>query len=101
LPIVRFALRSLVMIRTALSIAFALALSACATTTSQAGSAQGPQSSARWTQCEAQVSHWCDEHAHGDPAHASECRRDAQRLVSSAADDAARDRVLRDHGCTL
>lgn len=77
-----------------------LALSAsCATTSTSSTTTLPPAVQAQWNACEEQINHHCHEHAYGDPAHESECRRDARRDFAQLTTDEARTRFLREHAC--
>jgi hypothetical protein len=78
-------------------------LAGCATTQSagggEASSNLSPELQARYDACAAAIDRWCHEHAHGDVAHESQCRREARRDFARITDEAQRTRYLSDHGC--
>jgi hypothetical protein len=72
-------------------------LSSCATTTAQSN--LSPELQSRWDACEPAIRNWCHAQAHGDPAHETDCRRDARHGYATLSDESLRARYLRDHGC--
>lgn len=84
--------------RTILTALLALTMS-CATTSTASTSSLSPEAQSQWNACEAQITTHCHEHAYGDPAHESECIRDARRDYAQLATTEARTRFLREHAC--